>query len=105
MRPIATFSIVAYDPARKEWGAAVQSKFLACGAVVIWARAGAGAVATQSFANLAYGPEGLEAMAAGVSAADTIAVLTGADEDRAQRQVGMIDKSGQAASFTGERLL
>ncbi|MEZ4518459.1 MAG: DUF1028 domain-containing protein [Chloroflexota bacterium] len=102
MRPIATFSIVAYDPARKEWGAAVQSKFLACGAVVIWARAGAGAVATQSYANLAYGPEGLDSMAGGASAADTIAALTEADADRALRQVGMVDQSGQAASFTGD---
>lgn len=102
MGPIATFSIVAYDPGRREWGAAVQSKFLACGAVVIWARAGAGAVATQAFANLTYGPDGLDSMAAGNSAAATIAMLTAADEDRAQRQVGMVDKSGRASSFTGE---
>lgn len=102
VRPIATFSIVAYDPGRQEWGAAVQSKFLACGAIVIWARAGAGAVATQSFANLAYGPDGLASMAAGTSAADTIVALTDADDNRAQRQVGMVDKHGQAASFTGE---
>lgn len=102
MQPIATFSIVAYDPGRKEWGAAVQSKFLACGAVVTWARAGAGAVATQSYANLTYGPEGLARMADGASAADTIAVLTAADEGRALRQVGMVDRFGVAASFTGE---
>ncbi|HMT20182.1 MAG TPA: DUF1028 domain-containing protein, partial [Promineifilum sp.] len=68
--PIATFSIVAYDPRRKEWGVAVQSKFLACAAVVSWARAGAGAVATQSFANVAYGFEGLDLMAADRSAAE-----------------------------------
>ena len=61
MTPIATFSIVAYDPGRAEWGVAVQSKFLAAGAVVPWARAGAGAVATQSYANLAYGPQGWSA--------------------------------------------
>lgn len=102
MRPIATFSIVAFDPARQEWGGAVQSKFLACGAVVLWARAGAGAVATQSFANLAYGPDGLERMAGGVTAADTIAALTAADDQRAQRQVGMVDRSGRAAAYTGE---
>lgn len=102
MRPIATFSIVAYDPGRKEWGAAVQSKFLACAAVVVWARAGAGAVATQSYANLTYGPNGLDRMAEGVSAAETIAALTSADDNRAQRQVGMVDRSGQAASFTGD---
>ncbi|MBN1180069.1 MAG: DUF1028 domain-containing protein [Anaerolineae bacterium] len=102
MQPIATFSIVAYDPARKEWGVAVQSKFLAAAAVVSWARAGAGAVATQSYANLAYGFEGLDLMAQGMSAAEAIAALTAADEQRAQRQVGMVDKAGRAASFTGE---
>lgn len=101
-RPIATFSIVAYDPRREEWGVAVQSKFLACAAVVSWARAGAGAIATQSFANVAYGFEGLDLMASGRSAAETIEQLTAADEHRAQRQVGMVDKHGRAASFTGD---
>ena len=98
---IATFSIVAYDPGREEWGVAVQSKFLACAAVVSWARAGAGAVATQSFANVAYGLDGLEMMAADMSAEETIAALTAADEQRAQRQVGMVDKRGRAAAYTG----
>lgn len=101
-QPIATFSIVAYDPKKQEWGVAVQSKFLACAAVVSWARAGAGAVATQSFANVAYGLEGLDMMAGGLSAAETIEQLTAADEQRAQRQVGMVDQHGRAASFTGE---
>lgn len=101
-RPIATFSIVAHDPKREEWGVAVQSKFLAVGAVVPWARAGAGAVATQSYANLTYGPEGLRLMEAGKSAAEAIAALTEADEQRAQRQVGMVDREGKAAAFTGE---
>ena len=100
-QPITTFSIVAYDPARAEWGVAVQSKFLAVGAVVSWARAGAGAVATQSYANLAYGPEGLDLMAGGASAAQAIDILTGADDGRSQRQVGMVDAEGRAASFTG----
>ena len=99
--PIATFSIVAYDPAREEWGVGVQSKFLACAAVVSWARAGAGAVATQSFANVAYGFDGLDMMEQGASAEETIAALTAADPQRAQRQVGMVDKRGLAASFTG----
>lgn len=99
--PIATFSIVAYDPGRQEWGVAVQSKFLACAAVVSWARAGAGAVATQSFANVAYGFEGLDLMQSGHSAAETIAMLTDADDKRNQRQVGMVDRHGRAASFTG----
>lgn len=101
-QPIATFSIVAYDPRRQEWGVAVQSKFLACAAVVSWARAGAGAVATQSFANVAYGIEGLDLMERGTSAAEAIAQLTAADDQRAQRQVGMVDQSGRAASFTGD---
>lgn len=101
MQPVATFSIVAYDPGRREWGVAVQSKFLAVGAVVPWARAGAGAVATQSYANLRYGPDGLDLMEQGVSAADAIAALTAADDGRDTRQVGMVDAHGQAASFTG----
>lgn len=100
--PIATFSIVAYDPKAAEWGVAVQSKFLACAAVVSWARAGAGAVATQSFANVAYGIDGLVMMEADQSAADTISLLTGADEQRSLRQVGMVDRYGRAAAFTGE---
>lgn len=100
--PIATFSIVAYDPQAQEWGVAVQSKFLACAAVVSWARAGAGVVATQSFANVAYGIDGLDLMQQGWSAAETVEHLTAADEQRALRQVGMVDKHGRAASFTGE---
>ncbi len=81
---------------------AVQSKFLACAAVVSWARAGAGAVATQAFANIAYGSEGLDLMAGGKSASETIEQLTAADEQRAQRQVGMVDKYGRATSYTGD---
>ncbi len=102
MLPVATFSIVAYDPGRREWGVAVQSKFMACAAVVSWARANAGAVATQSYANMAYGPDGLDLMAMGVPAAEAIRILTEADEDRAQRQVGMVDRQGNAAAYTGE---
>jgi uncharacterized Ntn-hydrolase superfamily protein len=101
MQPITTFSIVAYDPRRQEWGVGVQSKFLAVGAVVPWARAGAGAVATQSYANLLYGPQGLELMESGSSAEEAIAALVGEDEGRAQRQVGMVDREGRAAAFTG----
>ncbi|RMG95988.1 MAG: DUF1028 domain-containing protein [Chloroflexi bacterium] len=102
MNPIATFSIVAYDPKRQEWGVAVQSKFMAAAAVVSWARAGAGAVATQSYANLAYGPLGLEMMAYGMSAEETVTALTQADPQRGLRQVGVVDKQGRAAAFTGE---
>ncbi len=101
MRSITTFSIVAYDAQRQEWGVAVQSKFLAAAAVVSWARAGAGAVATQSFANLTYGPRGLDMMAGGASAEETLEALTSADEQRAQRQVGAVDKDGRAFAYTG----
>ena len=101
MRPITTFSIVAYDPGRRQWGVAVQSKFLAVGAVVPWARAGAGVVATQSYANLSYGPRGLDLMAGGLSAAETIAALVADDKDRALRQVGVVDGEGRAAAYTG----
>lgn len=98
-----TFSIVAWDPdaAPVEWGVAVASKFLAVGAVVPWARAGAGAVATQALANIAYGPDGLDALAAGTSAADVVERLTGADDERAQRQLGVVDSRGGAATYTG----
>ena len=101
MKPITTFSIVAYDTSRQEWGVAVQSKFLAVGAVVPWARAYAGAVATQSYANLTYGPRGLEMMAAGMSADATIGSLIAEDPGSAQRQVGLVDRSGHAAAYTG----
>ena len=99
MQPIATFSIVAYDPGRQEWGVAVQSKFLGCAAVVSWARAGAGAVATQSYANVRYGIDGLDMLAEGMAAEEVIHTLTTADENQGQRQVGMVDKQGRAASF------
>lgn len=102
MKPIATFSIVAYDPSREEWGVAVQSKFLAVGSVVSWARAGAGAVATQCYANLMYGPDGLEVMGRGVSAEATIKAFTSADDGRDLRQVGMVDAAGNAHAFTGD---
>ena len=101
MKPIATFSIVAHDPVRQEWGVAVQSKFLAVGAVVPWAKAGVGAVATQSYANITYGIDGLDMMAAGKTAVETIETLTAADELRERRQVGMVDAQGGSASFTG----
>jgi uncharacterized Ntn-hydrolase superfamily protein len=100
---IHTFSIVAYDPSREEWGVAVQSKFLAAAAVVSWARANAGAVATQSYANVVYGSRGLELMEKGRSAEETIAELIENDEERDLRQVGMVDRQGRAAAFTGEK--
>jgi uncharacterized Ntn-hydrolase superfamily protein len=97
-----TFSIVAYDSKRQEWGVAVQSKFLAVGAVVPWARAGAGAVATQSYANLSYGHKGLNMMESGLSAEETIVRLTGPDEQRDLRQIGVVDRQGHGAAYTGK---
>ena len=101
-RHLSTFSIVAYDPEAQEWGVAVQSKFLAVGAVVPWAQAGIGAVATQSYANTSFGPEGLALMAQGLSARETLHRLVAGDEGRARRQVGLVDAGGQAATFTGD---
>jgi uncharacterized Ntn-hydrolase superfamily protein len=97
-----TFSIVGFDPIEKEWGIAVQSKFLGVGAVVPWAKAGAGAVATQSYANTAYGPKALQLMEQGKSAQETLELLLAEDPDRELRQVGLIDASGNPASFTGK---
>jgi uncharacterized Ntn-hydrolase superfamily protein len=101
VEPIATFSIVAFDPEARQWGVGVQSKFLAVGSVVQWAEAGAGAVATQSYANPRYGPEGLALLREGRSAEDVVQRLTEADEERATRQVGVVDATGGAATFTG----
>ena len=99
---VATYSIVACDLEEGQWGVAVQSKFLAVGSVVPWAEPHVGAIATQSYANPRYGPDGLALLRAGRSADETITELTAADEDRAQRQVGIVDGSGRAATFTGE---
>ena len=96
-----TFSIVARDPATGDLGVAVASKFLAVGAVVPWARAGAGAVATQALANVRYGPDGLAALAAGGEADRVLADLTAADDGRADRQAGVVDAHGGAATYTG----
>lgn len=96
-----TFSIVGYDPQEKEWGIAVQSKFLGVGAVVPFAKAGIGAVATQSYANTAYGPQALELMAQGKSAEEVMELITKDDPDKEMRQVGLIDAEGNGATFTG----
>ncbi|MDW7649714.1 MAG: DUF1028 domain-containing protein [Bacillota bacterium] len=101
-KPINTFSIVGYDPTTGESGVAVASKFLAAAAVVPWARAGAGAIATQSWANLEFGTKGLELLAAGKSAQEVLDELVAADEGRAVRQVGIVDERGGSASYTGD---
>src|SRR6187549_717779 len=99
--PISTYSIVACDLEAGHWGVATQSKFLAVGSVVPWAEPHVGAIATQSYANPRYGPDGLRLLREGLSAEDALARLTGADEGRDQRQAGVVDGQGRAATFTG----
>jgi uncharacterized Ntn-hydrolase superfamily protein len=101
----ATFSIVARDPEQDAVGVAVHSKFVSVGSVVPWASADAGAVATQSFANVAYGPDGLGALRAGEDAATVVETLTGDDPEAPQRQVGVVGQDGSVAAFTGEECL
>jgi uncharacterized Ntn-hydrolase superfamily protein len=98
---VATFSIAAFDPETDSLGVAVQSKFLAVGSVVPWARAGVGAVATQAMANYNYGPRGLDLMAEGRTAEETVEALTSSDEGRDHRQLGVVDAQGRAATYTG----
>ena len=99
--PVATYSIVACDLDAGQWGVATQSKFLAVGSVVPWAEAQVGAVATQSYANPRYGPDGLALLRQGLSAEDVAKRLTEADDGRDQRQLGIVDARGRAATFTG----
>jgi uncharacterized Ntn-hydrolase superfamily protein len=96
-----TFSIVGSDPDNGDLGVAVASKFPCVGAVVPWARAGIGAVATQSWANTAFGPDGLALMEGGASAADALDALLREDEGRDDRQVGIVDARGGTATFSG----
>ena len=100
-----TFSIVAYDPENKQWGVAVQSKFVAVGAIVPWARANVGAIATQAWANTSYGPKGLALLEQGLTAEEVINLLTKKDSKREHRQLGIVDSYGNAASFTGKECL
>ncbi|MGN7176000.1 DUF1028 domain-containing protein [Cytobacillus sp. SAFR-174] len=97
-----TFSIVGYDPKEKEWGIAVQSKFLGVGAVVPFAKAGIGAVATQSYANTSYGPRALQLMEEGKTAEEALEIITKDDPEKELRQVGLLDSMGTPATFTGE---
>jgi uncharacterized Ntn-hydrolase superfamily protein len=100
-RTVATYSIVACDLEARQWGIAVQSKFLAVGSIVPWAEPGIGAIATQSWANPRYGPDGLAHLRDGRSAEETISMLTAADDGREHRQVGVVDGRGRGATFTG----
>jgi uncharacterized Ntn-hydrolase superfamily protein len=98
---VSTFSIVARDPANGDLGVAVESKFLAVGAVVPWARAGVGAIATQAHTDTRMGPAGLALLEGGTSAQDVLDRLLGADPTPAARQVGVVDAAGRAANYTG----
>jgi uncharacterized Ntn-hydrolase superfamily protein len=98
---VSTYSVCACDLEARQWGVAVQSKFLAVGCVVPWAAPLVGAIATQSYANLRYGPDGLTLLREGLQADEVVKRLTDADDDRAQRQLGIVDGEGQAATYTG----
>src|SRR5205807_586063 len=98
---ITTYSIAACDLDASQWGVATQSKFLAVGAVVPWAEPHVGAIATQAYANPRYGPEGLSLLSEGLSAEEVVERLTAADEGRDQRQLGVVDREGRSATFTG----
>ena len=100
-----TFSIVARDPQSGEMGVAVQSHWFSVGSAVTWAEAGVGAVATQSLVEISYGPLGLALMRAGKSAAEALAALLAADEERALRQVAIVDTEGRVAVHTGGRCI
>jgi uncharacterized Ntn-hydrolase superfamily protein len=104
-RTITTYSIAACDLDASQWGVATQSKFLAVGAVVPWAEPHVGAIATQAYANPRYGPEGLSLLREGLSVEEVVERLTAADEGRDQRQLGVVDREGRSASFTGAECL
>ena len=102
---VATYSIAACDLDAGHWGVATQSKFLAVGSVVPWAEPQVGAVATQAYANPRYGRDGLELLREGLSATEVVERLTDADDDRAQRQLGVVDSRGRSATFTGSECM
>ena len=104
-RPVSTFSIVGYDPQTGEIGIAVQSKFLAAGSVVPWARAGLGAIAVQSWSNTDYVEPAFKMIAEGVHPEEIMGALTANDELRALRQVGIVDCSGRSATFSGNECM
>jgi uncharacterized Ntn-hydrolase superfamily protein len=102
---VATYSIAACDLEAGQWGVATQSKFLAVGSLVPWAEPGVGAVATQSYVNPRYGPDGLALLREGLSADDVVARLTGADDGREHRQLGVVDAHGNGATYTGSECM
>jgi uncharacterized Ntn-hydrolase superfamily protein len=103
VRPVHTYSIVARDPGTGQLGVAVQSHWFSVGPIVAWAEAGVGAVATQSFVEPSYGPNGLALMRAGSSAPEALKELLAQDEARDVRQVAMIDRDGRVDAWTGAR--
>lgn len=103
--PVHTFSIVACDLERGEWGVAVASRFLAVGALCAWAQAEVGAVATQSWIKASHGEHGLGLMSEGLSAPEALERLLAADEGEAQRQLALIDREGRTATHTGDRCI
>jgi uncharacterized Ntn-hydrolase superfamily protein len=102
---VATYSIAACDLGAGRWGVATQSKFLAVGSVVPWARPQVGAIATQAYANPRYGPSGLALLAEGLSAEEVVARLTAEDDGRDHRQLGVVDAEGRGATYTGSSCL
>jgi len=104
-RLASTFSIVAFDPAIKDLGVAVQSRYFSVGPIVPWAEAEVGAIATQSFVNVSYGPKGLQLLREGLTVDEVIEKLTREDEGREFRQLGIIDAKGNAAAYTGKKCL
>jgi uncharacterized Ntn-hydrolase superfamily protein len=102
---VATYSIAACDLEAGQWGVATQSKFLAVGSVVPWAEPEVGAIATQAYANPRYGSGGLALLRGGLSAEQVVERLTSADEGRDHRQLGVVDREGRSASFTGDECL
>lgn len=105
LRPVHTYSIVARDSATGQLGVAVQSHWFSVGSIVSWAEPGIGAVATQSFVEVSYGPLGLELMRAGKSADQALTALLAGDEHTAVRQVAMVDAEGRVAAHTGENAI
>jgi uncharacterized Ntn-hydrolase superfamily protein len=102
---LSTFSTVARDPSNGDLGIIVQSKFPAVGAIVPWAQAEVGAVATQAWANSSYGPHGLELMSQGKSATETLKILIEHDDKPEHRQVGIVDAKGRVATHTGKECM
>jgi len=100
-----TYSIVARDPQTGEMGVAVQSHWFSVGSLVSWAEAGAGAIATQSFINPAFGPEGLQLLKEGKSAAEALTILIAGDDGRDFRQLAIVDTRGRIATHTGKKCI